>query len=123
HGLIERVTDGEPVTAFHEASIERNDIDECADAELLERDLGKCSRLRPQQFWIKKQLAGIIAGLAVNIDGARVIRGAAIVEPEWIGEPCVWLGQRHNIAGTRMVEADLGALFANVDAIDFWENL
>ena len=54
----------------------------------------------------------------MDIDGAGVIGRLAIIEPERIREPGIRLGEHDEVAGPRMIEADLGAFFAGVDAID-----
>ena len=53
--------------------------------------------LRQLERGIDEQLAGIVAGLAVDIDGAGVVGRERVVVPEVIGEPRVRLGDGDEI--------------------------
>ena len=53
-----------------------------------DRELGRADR------GIEEQLDRVVAGLAMDLDQAREVRRAAIVEPVVIGEPGVRLGER-----------------------------
>ena len=56
---------------------------------------------------VEEELARVVAGLAVDVDGPGEVGGLAVVEPVGIGEPGVGLGQGDELARPRMIEADL----------------
>ena len=51
-----------------------------------------------------EQLARVVAGLAVDVDGTGVVGGLGVVEPEVVGEPAAALGDEGEVAGTGVVE-------------------
>ena len=91
--------------AFHQLRVlQRDDVEERALAELSLREPPADGDGRKADGRIDEKLDGVVAGLAVDIDGARVVGGALVVEPEIIAEPAVGLRDRHQLAGARMIE-------------------
>ena len=64
------------------------------------RELGKADRR------IEEQLDRVVAGLAMDLDQAGKIRGAAVVEPIVIGEPGVRPRDGDELARARMIQCD-----------------
>ena len=75
-------------------AIERDHVEQGAEAQLLLQEPRDRPALGPEQIRVEEQLAGVVAGLAVDVDGPGEIGGQAVVEPVGIGEPGVGLGQR-----------------------------
>ena len=78
------------VRAAHQRRVERNHVHQIAEAEL------SCARASPPpaasaavSVGIEEQLDRVVAGLAVDVDGARVVGRARVVEPVVVGEPGV----------------------------------
>ena len=68
---------------------------------------------------IEEQLHRVVAGLAMDIDRAREVRRAPIVQPEVVREPRLGLGDRDQIAGPRVADvmrALAGAVEHRLDA-------
>ena len=56
------------------------------------------------QSGIEEQLGRVVAGLAVDVDGAGEVGGAGVVEPVVVREPRIRLGDRDELARARVVE-------------------
>ena len=106
HRLVRGSTAGMPWlprTRFGSSGTTSN---KCPEPQLLPRELQDRSALGPEQFRVEKQLARVVAGLAVNVDRAGEIRGEAIVEPVGISKPRIGLcDSDHQLAG---IEGDRG---------------
>ena len=93
--------------AFHERGVEGDDFHQAAQAELAlgegPGDLG----LGIGQGGVEEELDGVVAGFAVDVDGAGVVGGAGVVEPEVVGEPGVGFGEADELAGAGVVEVAL----------------
>ena len=90
----------------HQRGIQGNHIHQHAEAESLLQQAPGDPKLRETQSGIEKQLHRVVARLAVDIDATREVRRARIIEPVVVGEPRVFTGQRHEVAGPRMIQAD-----------------
>ncbi len=102
------------MAAFHEGRVERDDVEEGAESQLLLDQAAQGPAGRPDQGRVEEQFAGVVTRLAMDVDGPRVIRGGAVVEPERVGEPGVGLRQRDQLARPRVVQPDLTAPVALV---------
>ena len=67
------------------------------------------AKLGKAQRGIEKQLDRVITRLAMDVHGARKIRRARLVEEVVPGEPAVGARDRNELAGARVIEADLHA--------------
>src|SRR5579884_2062350 len=76
---VRRLRRPQTVTALHQRRVQRHDIEERPEAELLLRQPPRRAQLRRPQLRVEEQLAGIIARLAVDVDGAGVIRRLPII--------------------------------------------
>src|SRR5919106_4590916 len=104
--------------------VERDNVHDVAEAELLAHQSEPRARLGPPVRRIEEELARIKAGFAVDLDGAREIGGALVVEPIVISEPGVELGYRYELA--RAVVAQLPRRLSSfvedlVDAVELLE--
>ena len=107
--LVVRIGRGKPVTATHQAGIERDHVEQGAETELLLNQAADGPALGPEQAGVEEELARVVAGLAVDVDRPGEVGGLPIVEPVGIGEPGVGLRQDDELAGTRVVQPDLAA--------------
>ena len=69
-----------------------------AETQLLLDEPPNRAAFGPPQAGVEKQLAGIVARLAVDVDRSREIGSQAVVEPVRIGKPRVGLRQDHELA-------------------------
>ena len=61
---------------------------------------------------VEEQLARVVAGLAMDVHGPGEVGRLAVVQPVGIGEPGVGLRQDDQLAGSRVVQAELSAFLA-----------
>src|SRR5690606_41301572 len=64
-------------------------------------------QLREPELRIHEELDRVVAGLAMDVDGAREVGRAVVVEPVVVGEPPVRPRDGHELARARMVEPGL----------------
>src|SRR5262249_11097851 len=93
------------VLAAHQSCVERSDVHRIAETEHFSRELQADAQLRYGDLRIDEELDRVIAGLPVNIDGARILRRAIVVEPVIVREPAIWPRDQDELTGARMVEA------------------
>jgi hypothetical protein len=108
HGPIILILGNASVRTAHEVGVERNDVEQAAQAELFAEQKPGDAQLGPAQLGIEEKLGGIVAGLAVDIDGAREVGRDGVVEPVIIGEPTARLGDGDEIARAGVSQAELG---------------
>ena len=118
HGIEARRLLGSGVRAAHERGVERNHIEQRPETELAEQELAERAPLRPEQLRVVEQLARVVAGLAVDIDGAREVGRLRIVEPPAVGEPAVGGAHAHDVARTGMIESGGGPCGTRQRALD-----
>ena len=106
------------MAALDEGRVERDHVEEGAEAELLLDQAPDRPALGPEQLRVEEQLARVVTRLAVDVDRAGEVGGQPIVEPEGIGEPGVRLGQDDELPGAGMVEPDFAPLLAGQNACD-----
>jgi hypothetical protein len=87
------------VRAFHQRGVQRDDFQQPAQAEFFLQQEFRDFELRQLERRIDEQLARVVARLAVDVDGAGVVRSERVVVPEIIGEPCVRLGDGDEVPG------------------------
>src|SRR5262249_19576864 len=104
--------------AFDQARVEGNDIHEGAEPKGIlrqpptEREPGKADGR------VEKKLDRIVAGLAVNLDQTSEIRGAPVVEPIVVSEPCVGPGKGDEFTRARVIETECMLLAPIKHALD-----
>ena len=91
--------------AAHVARVERDDVQQVAHPRLLAQERRGGPGLDQAVVRVQEQLRGVVAGLAVDLDGAREVRGALRVEPVVVREPRVALGQSDEVPGALVSEA------------------
>ena len=72
------------VTAFDDPRIEPNHVHVVTEAEHLLREPRGDLELRHRECWIDEELHWVVTGLAMDIDGPRVIGSECIIEPKVI---------------------------------------
>ena len=98
------------VAAPHECWVQRHDVEEGSETQLLLDESADGSPLGPGKTLVEEQLAGVVAWLAVNVHGAGEVGSQAIVEPVRIGEPGIRFGQDDQLSRSGMIEADFRTL-------------
>ena len=58
------------------------------------------------ELGVEEEFDGVVAWLAVDVDGTGVVWGETVVEPVVVGEPGVWLGDGDEVACSRVVEGE-----------------
>ena len=76
-GLSADSTAGTPWLPRTSAGVERDHIEQGAKSQLLLCELHGRPALRPESLRVEEQLARVVTGLAVDVDGAREIGGQA----------------------------------------------
>ncbi len=107
-----------PVGTAYERGVERDDVEQATQAELFSQQEAGDAQLGPAQLRIEEKLGGIVAGLAMDIDGAREVGRHGVVEPVVIGEPTARFGDGDQIARARMAQAQLFLCGGVEDALD-----
>src|SRR5258707_621975 len=102
----------EAVAAAHERRVERDHVHQVAHPELLLRQAPGDVQPRQRELRIEEELAGVVARLAVDVDGAREVGLGRRVGPVVVREPRIALGQRDELARARVVEAELALSLA-----------
>ena len=82
---------GRPWLPLHQRRVERDHVEQRAEAELLLHQPPDARPFGHEQLRVEEQLARVVARLAVDVHGAGVIGGRAVVEPERVREPGVGL--------------------------------
>src|SRR5690606_36660903 len=96
---------GEPaVRATHEGRVERNDIEKRPEAERFLEELPGDAAACEAKLRVEEELERIVARLAVDLDRARKVGRAAIVEPIDVVEPSLGRGDADELARPRIVE-------------------
>src|SRR5690625_1707271 len=96
----------------------RGEIQQPPESSLAAPELPCRGELRIADFWIDEELDRIITRLAVNIDGARIIGSASLVQPPIIAEPAIGLCDRDQLARALMIEAMRALLLLAPDGFD-----
>ena len=91
YGPILGIGNLEPMASLHQAGIERHDVKKDTEPEFFLHQAPERPEFGPTETWVKEQLARVIAGLAVNVHCAGIIRSNGVLKPEWIGKPAVGL--------------------------------
>ena len=91
---------GAAVGAAHQVGVQRDYVHELTEAEFFTGELEAYGGLA----CVGKQFAGVVAGLAVDVDGAGVVGGFRLVGPEVVGEPAAVLGDKGEVAGAVVVD-------------------
>ena len=104
--------------AFDQGGIQRDDFEQPAQAELFPEE-----ELRNRQFWqcecgIDEKFARVVAGFAMDIEGAGIVRRECVVVPEVIGEPCIRRGDGDEIPGAFSGDAGSPRCLRDADLID-----
>ena len=86
-----------------------NVCEQGSEAELASDDPGADREFREADGGIDEELARVVPGLAMDVDGALVVGGPGVVEPPVVTEPAVAIGDEHEVARTRVVEIDKAA--------------
>ena len=92
------------VRAAHERRVERDDVHQVAEAEFFLQERHADFRFEEPDGGVGEQLDGVVARLAVDVDGAGIIGGAVVVPPVVVGEPGVGLCHSHEVACARVVQ-------------------
>src|SRR5204863_10024901 len=104
------------VAAADEGGVEGDDVHAVAQAEALLEEPARDAKTGEGEARVDEDLARVVAGLSVDVDGAGEVGGARVVEPVRVGEPGVGLGEEDEVSRVGMVEPDLGALAALKDS-------
>ncbi len=88
----------EAVAAPDQGRVERDHVEQRAEAQLLLQQPRERPALGPEAMRVEEQLAGVVTGLAVDVHGPGEVGGQAIVQPVGIGEPGIVVGQRDELA-------------------------
>src|SRR4051812_30133332 len=106
-----------PVRALHEGRIERDDVHQVAKPEHLLRETKADLERDERDLRIDEELDGVVPRLAMDVDGARVVRRERVVVPEVVREPAVRARDRHELARAPVVEARLALAVLVEDAL------
>ena len=109
---------GPPVRSAHQGGIERDDVQKGTLAQAAFKKFPGDAELGQAQGGVEEEFDRVVAGLAVNIDGAGEVGGLAVVEPVRVGEPGVGLGDQNELAGAWVVEVKLGSLVGHEGSFD-----
>src|ERR1051325_8255574 len=90
---IAGVGGADAVRAFHERGVEGDEVHEHAKAELFPQKFGRDLQFRKLQLRVEEQLDRIIAGLAMDVDGAGEIGRERVIEPVVVSEPGILFGE------------------------------
>ena len=71
-----------------------------------------------RELGVDEELDRVVARLAVNVDRARIVRRAVVVEKVVVGEPAARVGDRNQLARARMIQADRALAFLVQHALD-----
>src|SRR5438034_10787875 len=96
-----------PVRSPDDGRIERDHVHEVAEAERLAGERPGGAELHQRASGIEEELRGVVAGLAMNVDGAREVGSPRVIEPVVIGEPGIALRARDEISRPLVVETEL----------------
>src|SRR5690348_4984451 len=104
--------------AFYERRVERNDVEQGPKPELSPQELPSHRGGGDANGRVEEELDRLVAGLAMDLDRAREIRCAAVVEPVVVREPRARLRDDDEVAGALVVDADRGLLGWPEHALD-----
>src|SRR5207253_10596421 len=96
-----------PVGSPDNGRIERDHVHEVAEAERLSGERPGGAELHQRASGIEEELRGVVAGPAMNVDGAREVGSPRVIEPVVIGEPGIALRHRDEISRPLVVETEL----------------
>ena len=94
HGPSSLQSPKRPCDPANERGVERNDVEQLAEAQLALGELPADGERRHLDRWIEEQLDRVVARLAMDVDRARVVRRARVVQPVVVREPGVGSGDR-----------------------------
>ena len=110
---------GKPaVRTFDEAGVQGDEVHQGTEAELLLQEAAGDFEAGQGELRIEKELDGIIAGLSVDIDSAREVRGKAVIQPIIVGEPGPFGSYDEQIARACVSDAEGGLIGAVQDLRD-----
>ena len=90
--------------AFDQCGVERYHVHQITKAQLLLHQLPGDARFDQWLRRIQKQFDRVIAWFAMDIHSARIVGRARVVQKMVISEPAVGARDRHQFAGTRMIQ-------------------
>src|SRR5258705_8259416 len=99
-------------------------VEQISEAKLPRQDAAGDFQLRQWQRGIEKQLHGIVARLAMDIDRSGVVGSLVVLEPPIIAEPAVGFAQRDQFtrAGMLQAQAALASLIQHLgNAVETFE--
>ena len=106
------------VGALDEGGVERDEVHENALAEFLADELADDLDLGEDDFGIDKEFDGVVALLAMDVDGAGKVGRLVVVEPIVIGEPTAGIRDGDEIAAAGVVEPGFGEFGTVENALD-----
>lgn len=113
-GLSGGFSDTAAMGAIDKTGVQRDDVHEHAESEAFLGEAPKNLQFRGRNGWIKEEFDRIVAGLAMDIDGAGKIRGDGIVKPVIISEPSVRRSNGNEVASVRMGDAPCPTLVEQI---------
>ncbi len=105
HRPVRGVVGQTAVGALHPRRVERHDVERVAQAQLLLRERKPCARLDQGVGGVEEQLSWVVAGFAVDLDGAREVGRVRGVEPVVVGEPSLRIGDEDQLPGPHVIQA------------------
>lgn len=96
----------EAVAAADEAGVEGDEVEEGSETEFFLDQAAGSVKAGESALGVEEQFAGVVARFAVDVDGAGVVGGGAVVEPEGVGEPGVGSAEGDDLAATGVVEVE-----------------
>ena len=104
--------------ASNESRVERDQIHEHAETELLLKKLPGDGGLGKLSVRIEKEFHGVVTGLPMDIDTTREVRSPCVILPIIVGEPASWIGHQDEVARSRVVQPSFLAGFPPENAFD-----
>ena len=105
------------MTPSHHRRIGRDHIEQRSHANLFLEQPKTNLQSRPAKRGVQKQFCRVIAGFAVDVDGASVIGRSRFIVPPRIGEPAARFSQQYQVSSAAMVETDLATIIRRQDLI------
>src|SRR5260370_17377397 len=90
--------------AAHERGIQRDDVQQVTEAQERLQQCPSYLHFWGLEVWVKEEFYGIVTWLAVDVHRSGIVWCQAVVEPVVVGEPGIWLGNRHQFSRSRMIE-------------------
>jgi hypothetical protein len=98
--------------------LRRDHVEERAQAKLALEQPPADREVRDAERRVDEQLDRVVAGLAVDVDRAGEVRGAVVIQPVVVAEPAIRQRDRHQLAGTGMVETERALALLIQDLLD-----